>query len=118
MRHMAIGMILGMLALAGLGCRTVPGSAGDAGPKALDLSRQERVVLDVHGLSCPLCSNNLDGQLKRIAGVRDAEIDLKTGAVTVTLAPGHGVTAEKLARAVADAGFTFKGVRLAEGGAN
>lgn len=82
---------------------TVPGSD-------LDLSSMRVAVLTVHGLSCPLCSNNLDGQLRQIEGVEEATIDLKTGAVTVALREGHAVTADKLAAAVKEAGFTFKGI--------
>jgi len=46
--------------------------------------------------------------LKSIAGVEEARIDLKTGAVTVRLADGHSVTSGKLAGAVKSAGFTLK----------
>ncbi len=53
---------------------------------------QRTVMLTVYGLSCPLCSNNLDGQLRRIPGVANAAIDLKTGAVKVTFTDGHRVT--------------------------
>jgi len=73
-----------------------------------DLSTYREVVLTVHGLSCPLCSNNLDGQLRRIKGVTQAAIDLKTGAVTVMLDEGHSVSGSDLNSAVYDAGFTLK----------
>ena len=36
------------------------------------LAGHRTVVLTVYGLSCPLCSNNLNGQLRRIEGVEDA----------------------------------------------
>ena len=77
------------------------------------LAGQRTVVLTVYGLSCPLCSNNLDGQLRRIPGVANAAIDLKTGAVTVTFTDGHRVTRADLGKAVEDAGFTLKDIRLA-----
>jgi len=72
-----------------------------------------RVVLTVHGLSCPLCSNNLDGQLQRIESVENVEINLKTGAVTVGLADGHAVTEKQLADAVKAAGFTLAEIQPA-----
>jgi len=78
-----------------------------------DLSSASQAVMTVHGLSCPLCSNNLDGQLRRIEGVTDAMIDLETGAVRITLAPGHAIRATDLATAVKDAGFTLKSLRIA-----
>jgi copper chaperone CopZ len=90
------------------GCSTTevkkrPGASSD-----LDLSSAREVVLTVHGLSCPLCSNNLDGQLKKVAGVESSSIDLKTGAVSVRLVEGHSVSHGDLASAVENAGFTLK----------
>jgi copper chaperone CopZ len=67
--------------------------------------------LTVFGLSCPLCSNNLDGHLRRIDGVEDATINLDTGEVTARFAPGHDVSGARLARAVRDAGFTLKDIQ-------
>lgn len=90
------------------GCATPFGPGGADDFSGINLSSSRVVVLTVHGLSCPLCSNNLDGQLKSIAGVEEARIDLKTGAVTVRLADGHSVTSGKLAGAVKSAGFTLK----------
>ena len=71
------------------------------------------VVLTVYGLSCPLCSNNLTGQLKRIPGVEEVEIDLNTGAVSVRLAEGRSVSRWQWLNAVEQAGFTLKDVRSA-----
>lgn len=90
------------------GCATPDGTGGKDDFSGTNLSSSREVVLIVHGLSCPLCSNNLDGQLKNIADVEAASIDLKTGAVTVRLAEGHSVTSGDLAGAVKKAGFTLK----------
>ncbi len=81
-----------------------------------DLLSYQTVVLTVHGLSCPLCSNNLDGQLRRIDGVQEARIDLQTGAVSVRLREGHTVSRRDLARAVEDAGFTLKKIEPGDAG--
>ena len=92
------------------GCATTdgPGTAGKLQETNLSTSRE--AVLTVHGLSCPLCANNLDGQLAGIDGVEMAGIDLKTGAVTVRLKENHSVTAGDLAEAVKNAGFTLKAI--------
>jgi len=90
------------------GCATTDIQLAPADGAQDDLSSYRDVVLTVHGLSCPLCSNNLDGQLRRIEGVNEASIDLKTGAVSVRLAEGHSVTRGDLAKAVEDAGFTLR----------
>jgi len=73
-------------------------------------------VLTVHGLSCPLCSNNLDGQLKRLEGVESVAIDLRTGEVAVTLGGHVPTTRRQLARAVEAAGFTLAGIEQAGNG--
>lgn len=100
----------GMILAAGIacGCASTDGSGGKDGFTGIDLSSSREVVLTVHGLSCPLCSNNLDGQLAKVSGVEGASIDLKTGAVTVRLAESHSVTSWDLAGAVRNAGFTLK----------
>lgn len=103
---------LAIVVIAGLtaGCVTT-GSRQSVAEGVRDGALPSRdVVLTVHGLSCPLCSNNLDGQLRRIDGVEEATIDLNTGAVSVRLAEGHSVTRADLARAVEEAGFTLKDI--------
>ncbi len=90
------------------GCATTDGPETAHESSGMDLSASREVVLTVHGLSCPLCANNLDGQLAKVGGVEGASIDLKTGAVTVRLAEGHSVTSGDLADAVKNAGFTLK----------
>jgi copper chaperone CopZ len=90
------------------GCATTDGPVATDQSSGRDLSASREVVLTVHGLSCPLCANNLDGQLANVDGVEGARIDLKTGAVTVRLAEGHSVTSSDLAGAVKNAGFTLK----------
>jgi copper chaperone CopZ len=76
----------------------------------VDLTEKTGARLTVLGLSCPLCSNNLDGQLKKIDAVESATIDLETGAVTVRFNAAGAVTPDALAEAVKHAGFTLKTV--------
>jgi copper chaperone CopZ len=100
--------VVAVAAVVSFGCGTTSVPDGGARGGRVDLSASQEVVLTVHGLSCPLCANNLDGQLRRIEGVEKASIDLKTGAVTVVLAEGHSVSSGDLAGAVENAGFTLK----------
>lgn len=72
------------------------------------------VVLTVYGMSCPLCSNNLDGQFEKIEGVERVNIDLDTGAVTLNFSEGHSVTRQQLANAVKAAGFTLAEIHIEE----
>jgi len=64
-------------------------------------------VLTVNGLGCPLCANNVDEKLSAVAGVRDVQVDLGTGTVTVALAETLRPSRADLARAVEDSGFTL-----------
>lgn len=64
-------------------------------------------TLTVYGLSCPLCANSSDQQLKKIEGVRDVAIDLGEGKIRVGIAPGATPTKARFARAIKDAGFTL-----------
>lgn len=82
---LAMTILVGVLS----GCATTKVTEHPGAFLDLDLSSTREVVLTAHGLSCPLCSNNLDGQLKRFASVESASIDLNTGAVSVRLAEGH-----------------------------
>jgi copper chaperone CopZ len=102
MRLICLTLVLFAVLVAGCATTEIPKHS------EIDLSASREVVLTVHGLSCPLCSNNLDGQLRRINGVEKVTIDLKTGAVAVQLGEAHSVTSKDLARAVEGAGFTLK----------
>ncbi len=61
----------------------------------------------VKGLSCPLCANNIDKQLKRVSGVDSVRVDLGDGKVTVKLADAGRPTRRDLAKAVEQSGFTL-----------
>ena len=64
------------------------------------------VTLVVHGMGCPLCANNVDKQLLKIAGVRKVDVNLGSGSVKVQYA-GNAPTKAQLAKAVADSGYTL-----------
>ena len=66
------------------------------------------VTLVVHGMGCPLCANNVDKQLLKIPNVRAVNVDLGSGRVRVTMAPGAQPPARpQLARAVEHSGYTL-----------
>lgn len=68
-------------------------------------------TLIVHGMSCPLCANNVDKQLMAIPGVESVNVDMGSGEVKVALATQPRVTRAQLARAVDASGFTLMEVR-------
>ncbi len=63
--------------------------------------------LYVNGMGCPLCASALDLQLKRVQGVDAATVDLSKGQVDVALSGKSRPSPQRLADAVADAGFTL-----------
>jgi len=63
-------------------------------------------------MSCPQCANNINHELKDLPGVQKVDVDLGTGLVTVRLAPHSSITAEELANAVHQSGFTVGNVRI------
>jgi len=66
-----------------------------------------QVMLTIHGMSCPLCANNVDKSLLAVPGVTDVKVDMSTGVATVTLDGVTPVTRQQLASAVDRSGFTL-----------
>ena len=57
----------------------------------------------VSGMTCGHCVNAVDDEVRRLDGVTDVEIDLATGAVSVTSA--EPIAGDAMADAVAEAGY-------------
>ncbi len=60
-------------------------------------------VITVSGMTCSHCVNAVQGEIGKLAGVTDVDVDLATGAVTVTAEPMPA--ADALSRAVDEAGY-------------
>jgi copper chaperone len=106
------------LALLATGCQSGPPQSSRSGAEtapagnALDVTSTtpidaSKAVLTVHGLGCPLCAHNVDEQLTAVKGVKDVEVDLGTGNITVGLADASRPTPAQLAAAVDRSGFTL-----------
>ena len=63
-----------------------------------------RVTLDVPSMNCSLCPIAVTRVLRRQPGVREASASLETKSAVVVFDPGR-TSAERLARAVSDAGY-------------
>jgi len=64
----------------------------------------KRLDLRVTGMSCASCAANVERALKRVAGVRAANVNLATSRATVMFDPRR-VDAGRIVRAVRDAGY-------------
>lgn len=84
---------------------------GEPAPPATSGAETAVVRLEVHGLSCPLCANNLDRELLRLPGVEAVRVDLGSGRVDVTYAAGATANRAAIAEAVRRSGFTLAGFR-------
>jgi len=60
----------------------------------------------VKGMSCPLCANNIEKQIRRVIPDATVKIDLGTGSVEVRSNSSPLDAALKIRRAVISAGFT------------
>jgi copper chaperone CopZ len=58
-------------------------------------------------MNCSVCVATVSQSLKALAGVEATQANPTTGQLTVTLAPGHRLTAADLTRAVENAGYTL-----------
>lgn len=83
--------MIAFLAAAALGPLAAAGELGTA-------------TLEVKGMTCPACPITVRKVLKRVPGVADAAVDLKTGTAEVKFDPAR-VQPEALAKAVTGAGF-------------
>lgn len=106
-----IGLSVATLALTGCaGGSTAGNQPGIAEPAAVVDSLTATLI--VHGMSCPLCANNVDKQLLDVPGVSDVNVDMGTGEAKVKFMPGAKVTKQQLADAVDKSGFTLAEVRV------
>ena len=106
-----LGLAIAAFALSGYasGSRT-DGTAGLTDPAAVVESPTATLV--VHGMSCPLCANNVDKQLLEVPGVSGVHVDMGTGEAKVEFLPKARVTKQQLADAVYKSGFTLAEVRV------
>ncbi|MFD1708181.1 copper chaperone CopZ [Siminovitchia sediminis] len=64
----------------------------------------ERKTLDVQGMSCGHCKASVEGALKKLDGVKAAEVNLEAGKVDVTYDESK-VTVDALKEAIEDQGY-------------
>ena len=95
-----------LLTLLLVACTTTPTGTGEA------LTGYSKTILILHGMSCPLCSNNVDGRLSKVPGIETVNINLETGKVTATFSANQPPTREQIERAIKEAGFTLKDMEL------
>ena len=65
-------------------------------------------TLHVNGLACPFCAYGIEKQLSKVEGVVAIDIDIKAGAITLTLAAGSTLEESTAREAIEAAGFELR----------
>jgi|SRR5699024_5160924 len=68
-------------------------------------------LIQVEGLACELCAENVEGRLQEVEGVVDDSIDVNvdTGEVRLNVEAGTELSDEQLRTLFEEAGFTYRG---------
>ncbi len=76
----------------------------------------ESVTLRVDGLACPFCSYGLSKELKKVEGIKEANIFVDEGRVELEVEQGKPVDIEKLPEAVRSGCFTAREIKVTADG--
>lgn len=66
----------------------------------------------IKNMVCPVCARSVGERLRKLPGVHDVKINLKTDTARVVMAPGQKPDAGQIRKAVTDAGFEAGAVTL------
>ncbi|MBT8102044.1 MAG: heavy-metal-associated domain-containing protein [Woeseia sp.] len=83
-------------------------------PSTLNAADHEVVVIAVSGLACPFCAYGLEKNLKKLADVDSATVDLAASTVRISIKPGQNADLDAIREAIVNAGFTPGEVRAPE----
>ncbi|MBU9200425.1 hypothetical protein KTD31_03530 [Burkholderia multivorans] len=67
------------------------------------------IAVNVEGLNCSLCSEEMKTKLKTLVGARDIEPRLECGKIYLDMPPGKQLDARQLAAMLRENGFTYQG---------
>lgn len=70
----------------------------------------KKLKLTIQGMHCASCSSNIERSLKKVAGMKEANISLMTGKGFVEVE--DKVTDEELKKAVSKAGYTVSAIEV------
>lgn len=99
-------MSLGLRTLFISCCMAATGALGSCNAQAatVDAAQEATVTFKVDGMHCASCSVTVKATLKRLEGVREAQVSAKEKRARVTYDPAR-VTPERMVQAVRDAGY-------------
>ena len=71
---------------------------------AFSADKTKMITLNVSGMTCESCAGTVEKALKKVNGVKEVKVDLKSNKASVTMA--STTTSATLIKAVKDAGFS------------
>lgn len=116
MRTLKKLVVLATLGLLASGSAPLGIWAGDtaSGPSSIQAPLTGKVLVRIEGLACPFCAYGVEKQLKKIAGVETASVNLGAGSALLVLKAGAAITPEQIQAAVKKAGFKASEIKSVE----
>ena len=74
----------------------------------------ERVIAEVTGLVCDFCAQAIDKVFRKDVAVKDINVDLDAGAITIDLKEGQSLADKIIEKHVTDAGYTLIEIKREE----
>ena len=78
-------------------------------PQPVRASSSEKTIVSVGGMACAACVRRVEGILKEVPGVQDAQVNLAASKATL-IHPAGMIALSDVERALDDAGYQFLGV--------
>ena len=72
------------------------------------------IKIEIKGLACPYCAFGMEKELKKVSGVENVEIELKTGMAYISTPIEQKPTKENLEKIITDSGFTFGEIEFSD----
>lgn len=68
----------------------------------------DKITLQVEGMTCPLCGGKVESNLKRTDKISKISINIAKGEVQIVLKKGAALADKKIEEAIQDAGYKLK----------
>lgn len=73
----------------------------------VSVAHADSYTLEVNGLACQHCADNLEKHIRTLDGVESVQFDLGAKQVEVDFADGQEIAEEQLQQAVKDSGYSL-----------
>jgi len=70
----------------------------------------KKIKLTIHGMHCASCANNIEKSLKKIPGIKEANVSLMTKKGILEIEENSNISDEEFKKAVAKVGYKLVGI--------